>query len=1516
MSTLSGISSRPVARDSSTSLSAADDQDISGLLQGSAWNATSLTFSFPTSSDQYGTQATYGDNDPFNGFSALDSAGHSGQQAEAARALNLISSYTNLTFTQITETTTTHATIRFANTAPSSISTGTSEAYYPSTNIAGGDIFYGGTGENPRMGNFDSGQAILHELGHALGLKHGQDNFEYGTMNADRLDIEFSLMNYPNYIGSNDGFATASTSSQTYMMYDIAALQYMYGANFNMSGQNNTYSWSASTGEEFVNGASQGRPVDNHIFETIWDGGSVSTYDLSNFSQSQVDDMRPGYWMLFSSSQLADLNANAASKPSGEIFARADIYNALEYNGDARSLIDNIITGSGNDTITENAANNTINGGAGTDTVIFAGIRAAYTITALASNEIQVVGPDGTDTLFNIERLTFSDTTLTGPFFNQAPVLNAGGGSLAYTENQVPTAIDTAITVSDADNANLAGATVSITNNFAAGQDILAFVNQNGITGSYNAATGTLTLSGTSSVANYQAALRSVTYYNNSDNPYTPTRTISFLVDDGQGTNHASNVVTAAVTVTPVNDAPTDINAITLLAVNENAPNGTVAGAVLAKDVDNASFTYSLLNDAGGRFTIDNNGIITVAYGLLLDYEQSSLYVIRVQAKDAGGLSVIKDFGITINDVNPDNVTGDANSNTIVGGAGDDNINGAGGNDRLVGNGGNDVLDGGAGADVMIGGLGNDIYIVDNVADQVTENANEGRDTVYTSVNYTLPANVEVLVSQGTADLQINGNALDNTIYGNSGNNVIDGGAGADVMIGGAGNDSYIVDNAGDQVIENPGEGRDTVYTSINYTLTANVEVLVAQGTADLQINGNALDNTIFGNSGNNVIDGGAGADIMIGGAGNDSYVVDNVSDQVVENANEGRDTIFTTVNYTLPANVEVMLALGTADLQINGNALANTITGNSGSNIIDGGASADIMIGGLGDDSYVVDNVSDQVVENLNEGRDTIYTTVNYTLPANVEVMIAQGTADLQINGNALDNTIWGNSGNNIIDGGAGVDRMIGGLGNDSYVVDNVADQVIENPGEGRDTVYTTINYTLAANLEVLIAQGLSDLQINGNSLDNTIWGNSGSNIIDGGAGADVMMGGLGNDSYIVDNPGDQVVENANEGRDTVYTTINHTLEANVEVMVALGIGDLQINGNALANTIWGNVGNNIIDGGAGADILIGGLGDDSYVVDNVADQVVENANEGHDTIYTTVNYTLSANVEVMVAQGGADLQINGNSLDNTVIGNSGNNIIDGGAGVDTMIGGLGDDSYVVDNVADQVIENAGEGRDTIYTTVNYTLPGNVEVLIAQGNGDLQINGNGLDNTVIGNSGNNIIDGGAGADTMVGGLGDDSYVVDNVADQVIENVNEGRDTIYTTVNYTLPSNVEVLVAQGSADLQITGNGLANTMIGNSGSNVIDGGAGADILVGNGGNDVFVFRSGQAAGDTIQDFAGNGAAAGDMLEFAGFGTAAQGATFTQLNATQWQIHSGLDAHNEIITLSNGATVHPTDILFV
>jgi VCBS repeat-containing protein len=187
--------------------------------------------------------------------------------------------------------------------------------------------------------------------------------------------------------------------------------------------------------------------------------------------------------------------------------------------------------------------------------------------------------------------LTGSDTAIINiGSVNDAPVLDAHSGSLSYTENQAATVIDTAITVSDVDSANLAGATVQITGNFVSGQDVLGFTNQNGIVGSYNAATGVLMLTGQASLAQYQAALQSVTYFNSSDNPSSQTRTIRYQVNDGSAPNNLSNVVTATVAIAPVNDAPVITSGAAAARVSEEGlPNSVVD--TLPTDLDTTNST-------------------------------------------------------------------------------------------------------------------------------------------------------------------------------------------------------------------------------------------------------------------------------------------------------------------------------------------------------------------------------------------------------------------------------------------------------------------------------------------------------------------------------------------------------------------------------------------------------------------------------------------------------------------------------------------------------------------------------------------------------------------------------------------------------------------------------------------------------------------------------------------------------------------------------------------------------------
>jgi Ca2+-binding RTX toxin-like protein len=530
----------------------------------------------------------------------------------------------------------------------------------------------------------------------------------------------------------------------------------------------------------------------------------------------------------------------------------------------------------------------------------------------------------------------------------------------------------------------------------------------------------------------------------------------------------------------------------------------------------------------------------------------------------------------------------------------------------------------------------------------------------------------------------------------------------------------------------------------------------------------------LIGNSGDNVLDGGSGVDTMVGGLGNDTYVVDNVGDVITENAGEGIDTVQSSITYTLGANLENLKLTGV--INGTGNALDNVLTGSQYSNVLDGGLGADTMIGGQGDDTYIVDNAGDIVIENAGEGTDTVQSSITYTLSDNVENLTLTGSGNINGTGNTMNNTLTGNSGDNVLDGGAGNDTMAGGLGNDTYIVDSTSDVVTESSGGGTDTVLASASYTLSSYVENLTLTGTVNINGTGNSSNNILIGNSGDNVLNGGSGNDTMIGGLGNDTYIVDSTGDVITENADEGIDTVQASVTYTLSANVENLILTGV--INGTGNALDNVLTGSQYNNTLDGGLGADTMIGGLGNDTYVVDNAGDVVVENAGEGTDTVQSSITYTLGANLENLTLTGTAAIDGTGNELNNTINGNSGDNVLDGGAGNDTMVGGLGNDTYIVDSTSDVVTESASAGTDTVLASVNYTLGLNVENLTLTGTANINGTGNTLNNILIGNSGDNVLDGGSGNDTLYGGAGNDILRGGLGDDIYLYGVGSGNDTI------------------------------------------------------------------------------------------------------------------------------------------
>ncbi|MEQ1715239.1 MAG: hypothetical protein ABL907_04520 [Hyphomicrobium sp.] len=324
-----------------------------------------------------------------------------------------------------------------------------------------------------------------------------------------------------------------------------------------------------------------------------------------------------------------------------------------------------------------------------------------------------------------------------------------------------------------------------------------------------------------------------------------------FWVTDGTetGTHILTDINPGSAASTPrgfayINMKPTGI-ALSALGVNEFRANGTVVGALSTTDLDiGDTYTYTLLNNAGGRFAISGSSVV-VANGLLLDFEQAASHSVTIRTTDQGGKFFDKVMIIGVGDVNPEVLTGDVTNNTFLGGALGDTFNGWLGNDTLNGQGGADSLNGSAGNDTLIGGDGNDIYYVDSLADIITESnallATGGTDTIYASVTRTLGLNVERLVLTGTTALNGAGNALNNIITGNGAANVLSGLAGNDTLNGAVGND-MLAGGLGNDTLAG-GAGLDTFLFNTALSSAVNRDVISDFVAADDIMR---LENAIF----------------------------------------------------------------------------------------------------------------------------------------------------------------------------------------------------------------------------------------------------------------------------------------------------------------------------------------------------------------------------------------------------------------------------------------------------------------------------------------------------------------------------------------------------------------------------------------------------------------------------------------------------------------------------------------------
>ncbi|RZJ27271.1 MAG: calcium-binding protein, partial [Brevundimonas sp.] len=540
------------------------------------------------------------------------------------------------------------------------------------------------------------------------------------------------------------------------------------------------------------------------------------------------------------------------------------------------------------------------------------------------------------------------------------------------------------------------------------------------------------------------------------------------------------------------------------------------------------------------------------------------------------------------------------------------------------------------------------------------------------------------------------------------------------------------------------------VETTLNlFTLSAHVERLIFTGTGAFTGTGNASDNAITGGTGHDLLTGGAGADTLDGGNGDD--VLRGGAGIDILTGGAGIDTL----DYSLAAaatvvrmdlnrttndgdgaqdtfsGIETVIGSGFNDV-IFGDAQGNVIMGGAGSDtllglggddiLIGGAGAANTLQGGTGDDRYIL-TTYDSIVELAGEGNDTVETALNsLVLAANVETLIFTGTGAFYAVGNATANLITGGGSGDQLDGGQGDDVLWGGDGNDTLI-----------GGAGIDALN----------------------------------GGAGADILNGGSGDDVLTGGLGDDRYVVDSSGDQIIELAGQGVDTVETSLSiWTLANGLENLVYAGTG---------AFTGIGNTANNIITGGVGDDTFIAGLGNDTF-----------NGGAGIDTVdYSAVGAAvvvkLNGSVTQNDGQGGADAlsgieRVIGTAFDDLLVGDGIGNTLIGGAGRDTLLGlagddvlvggegvantlqgGSGNDRYVVSVAGDSVIELAGEGTDTVETALGaWTLGANLENLIHTGSTAFMGTGNSLANILTGGSGDDLLRGGGGNDSLNGGQGDD----------------------------------------------------------------------------------------------------------------------------------------------------------------
>ena len=915
-----------------------------------------------------------------------------------------------------------------------------------------------------------------------------------------------TLMDRPT-VNSEQPFGLSGDDSgvPTHLLWDFSSVQFM--------GEEAAGDWTITVKDVRAEEVGILNSLSLRVYGAADSGNDTYVFTEEGFKsqgQTLLSD-ESGIDTLNASPMLHDMYINlqlgtiSAEMITDEISSWTVIENAITGSGNDRivgNIVSNILNGrQGNDTIEGGLGNDTIYGGEGSDTVVYHGAMAEYGLAWNPNTKILTVpdnapinGNDGVDYLTGVESLVFADQQLNLGIIegNRAPtvtklvfanpVVVGKGIGINYS---IP---DTAIV--DADTGSSANLEFSVAS--ASGGELPSWLSFDPVTKQ---------LIGVPP-ADYQGQLKLL---------------VSAIDEFGSS---ASDVLTLQF---GDNQAPT-LDAPSIHSILEDA--GLVPLDIAAPvDPEGKGITVTILDIPSIGVVLDKlgnlvnvgsvlsaDGLTELNYQTALDANGDAGYL-RYQAKDADGVTSESSVHIYVQaDNDAPRFADPAGSKLVINYPSQSvvslDMQAPTDSESIISS--VKVIDlPGIGA-ISLDGQAlrvNDVLTLDQLkrlSFTLSENVNgpigaitiQAVDPQGLATNWSLALEV-----QGAAYSNI-GTAGDDSIYGSIGNDTLYGMGGNDTLVGNAGNDRLL-----------GGTGSDSIF-------------------------GGTGNDTLDGSSGNDYLDGGAGVDIMSGGPGNDTYIVDNSGDVVLEviaGGTGGKDLILTSVSLVAPDNVEYLQAVAGSAIDLTGNLLDNILTGNEKNNILLGGTGLDTLIGGLGNDT---------------------------------------------------------------LNGGAGIDKMSGGAGDDIYYVDSKSDTVVELANEGRDTVKASTSYTLSSNVEDLFLLDGGNYSAAGNSLNNHIYGNSGDNILAGGLGVDTLEGGFGNDIYVLSDNSDVIIDTG--GTDTIRSPLDVDLKkyAGIENIELVGIADTSATGNAFNNLIIGNAGDNTLEGLLGVDTLTGGNGSDQFVI------------------------------------------------------------------------------------------------------------------------------------------------------------------------------------------------------------------------------------------------------------------------------------------------------------------------------